>query len=124
MNVPENLLYSREHEWVRIEGNKAWVGITDFAQDSLGDVIYVELPEVGAEVDTMGEAGVIESVKAVSTMYSPMGGTILEVNEGLNEAPGNLNSDPYGNYIFVLEIKDMSDKDSLLDAGGYKDFCK
>lgn len=123
MNIPENLLYSKEHEWVRFEGNKAYIGITDYAQNSLGDIVFVELPENDSEVEAMGEAGLVESVKAVSPVFSPLSGRIIEVNEKLEQSPELLNSEPYDQFIFAIEIKDISEKEELLDAENYQKNC-
>ncbi|MDO5553955.1 MAG: glycine cleavage system protein GcvH [Planctomycetia bacterium] len=124
MNVPDNLLYSKEHEWVLIEGNTAKVGITDYAQDSLGDIVFVELPEIGKVIEPMGEVGIIESVKAVSPVYSPVGGKVTDVNTDLEQGPESLNSDPYGNYIFIMELDGEVDRESLLDAAAYAKFIE
>ncbi|MBR5626089.1 MAG: glycine cleavage system protein GcvH, partial [Thermoguttaceae bacterium] len=97
MDIPANLYYSKEHEWVRFENGKACVGITDFAQHHLGDIVFVELPEIGTELNAMDEAGVVESVKAVSPVYSPVSGKIIDVNTELESAPERLNSAPYDN---------------------------
>ncbi|MDO4585681.1 MAG: glycine cleavage system protein GcvH [Planctomycetia bacterium] len=120
MNVPNNLLYSKEHEWVRIEGNKAFVGITDFAQNSLGDIVFVELPEIDSKIEAMSEAGVIESVKAVSPIYSPISGNICEINQNLEESPELLNSSPYDQFVFAVEMNEMLEKDALLNASEYE----
>lgn len=124
MNVPNNLLYSKEHEWVRIEGNKAYVGITDFAQNSLGDIVFVELPEIDSKIEAMGEAGVIESVKAVSPIYSPISGNICEINQNLEESPELLNSSPYDQFVFVVEMNEKLEKDALLNASEYEKFIE
>lgn len=123
MNIPGNLLYSKEHEWVRFEGNKAYIGITDYAQASLGDIVFVELPEMDAEVEAMGEAGLVESVKAVSPVFSPLSGRIVEINDKLEQSPELLNSEPYEQFIFAIEIKDISEKEELLDAENYQKNC-
>ena len=121
MNYPEELRYSAEHEWVAVEGPRARIGITDFAQDSLGDVVYVELPGVGANVLAHASCAEVESTKSVSEIFSPVTGTIAEVNEALNDAPEQLNADPYGaGWIFVLEMADPSELDALLDAAAYR----
>ncbi len=124
MNIPQDLFYSKEHEWVRFDGNKAYIGITDYAQNSLGDIVFVELPEMESEVDSMSEAGVVESVKAVSPIFSPMSGRIVEVNEELEKSPELLNSDPYGQFIFAVEIKNSQEKEDLLDAAAYESICE
>jgi glycine cleavage system H protein len=121
MNYPDELRYSAEHEWVAVEGPRARVGITDFAQDSLGDVVYVELPGVGANVLAHASCAEVESTKSVSEIFSPVTGTVVEVNEALNDAPEQLNADPYGaGWIFVLEMADPSELEALLDAAAYR----
>jgi len=121
MNFPDELRYSEEHEWVAVEGPRARVGITDFAQDSLGDVVYVELPGVGVNVMAHASCAEVESTKSVSEIFSPVTGTVVEVNETLDDAPEQVNADPYGaGWIFVVEMADPAEVDSLLDAGGYR----
>lgn len=119
MNVPDDLAYSSDHEWIRAEGGRAKVGITDYAQDALGDVVYVQLPEVGTSV-TAGEAiAEVESTKSVSDIYAPVTGTIVEVNADLADAPERLNDDPYGEgWIFVIETAEGDTE--LLDAEAYR----
>lgn len=124
MNFPKDLKYSEEHEWVRMEGKKAYIGITDYAQDSLGDVVYIELPKVGSEIKKGEEVTNIESVKAASAIYTPVSGTIVEVNSELDSAPELINQKPYDAYIFCVEVKDPKELDSLLDAQGYQDLLK
>ncbi|MDO5579690.1 MAG: glycine cleavage system protein GcvH [Planctomycetia bacterium] len=124
MNIPEDLLYSKEHEWVRIDGSKAQVGITDYAQHSLGDIVFVELPEVDSEVEAMSEAGIVESVKAVSPIYSPVSGKIIAVNEKLESTPELLNKTPYEEWIFEVEITNTEEQKDLLDGAAYKKFCE
>jgi glycine cleavage system H protein len=120
MNVPEDLRYTREHEWVRVDGSTAWVGISDYAQDALGDVVYVSLPEVGATVAAMGPCCEVESTKSVSDVYAPLSGRVTEVNSELSDAPQLVNEDPYGKgWIFALEMSDPSEVDGLLDAAAY-----
>ncbi len=122
-NVPEELRYSKSHEWVRIEGSQAMIGITDFAQGELSDIVMVELPQVGREVETGDSIGVIEAVKAVADLYSPVSGKIAEVNDKLSSAPGTINSDPYGEgWIAKLELADPSGAEKLMDAAAYKEF--
>jgi glycine cleavage system H protein len=117
---PTDLLYSKEHEWLRLDGETATVGITDYAQESLGDIVYVELPKVGTKVDQFGEAGVVESVKAVSEIYSPIGGEITEVNPAIESDPALVNREPFaGGWLFKLKISDASQKESLLSAAVY-----
>ena len=121
MEFPEQLRYSEEHEWVAVEDGRARVGITDFAQDSLGDVVYVELPGVGANVMAHASCAEIESTKSVSEIFSPVTGTIVEVNDALDDAPEQVNADPYGaGWIFVVEMADPAEVDGLLDAAGYR----
>lgn len=121
MNVPEDLRYSTDHEWARSEEGRVRVGITDFAQDTLGDVVFVELPEVGTTVTAGGTFGEVESTKSVSDLYAPVGGTVVEVNAELAEAPNRINDDPYGEgWICVIEPSDPGELDNLLDAAGYQ----
>jgi glycine cleavage system H protein len=121
MEFPEQLRYSEEHEWVAVDGVRARIGITDFAQDSLGDVVYVELPGVGANVMAHASCAEIESTKSVSEIFSPVTGTIVEVNGALEDAPEQVNADPYGaGWIFVVEMADPAEVDGLLDAAGYR----
>ena len=118
MSVPEELQYTRSHEWVRTEGDTATVGITDYAQEELGDIVYVELPEEGATFDTGDSFGTVESVKAVSDLYTPVGGEVVEVNEALNDSPEKINEDPYGDgWIVKLRVSDEGD---LLSASDYE----
>ena len=121
MNYPAELKYSKSHEWVKMEGDVAVIGITDFAQDALGDVVFVNLPGVG-DAAAAGEAfGDVESVKAVSDLVSPVSGEIVEVNEALADAPEALNSDPYGSWI--IKVSGITDTEELLDAAAYESFC-
>ena len=121
MNTPEGLRYSSDHEWVRVDGDTATVGITDYAQDALGDVVYVDLPEVGDAVTAGGSFGEVESTKSVSELYAPISGTIASVNDELGDEPEKLNSDPYGEgWICTVTIGDPSELDGLLDAAAYK----
>ncbi|EMV3137687.1 glycine cleavage system protein GcvH [Staphylococcus pseudintermedius] len=121
MAVPSGLKYSKEHEWVKIEGNTAIIGITDFAQSELGDIVFVELPEVEDEL-TEGETfGSVESVKTVSELYSPVSGKVVAVNENLEDAPEAVNESPYEEaWMVKVELKDESELDALLDAAGYE----
>ena len=121
MNIPAELKYTRSHEWIRMEGGTAVIGISDFAQDALGDVVFVNLPQEGDSV-TAGEAfGDVESVKAVSDLLSPVSGTVCAVNEDLLDAPESLNGDPYGAWI--IQVADVTETEELLDASGYEAFC-
>jgi glycine cleavage system H protein len=120
VQIPGDLRFSKDHEWVRIEGTTATLGITDFAQDALGDVVFVSLPEVGAHVDAGSAVGEVESTKSVSEVYAPVSGTVRSVNESLRDAPEVLNADPYGEgWICTLEIADVSQLEDLLDAASY-----
>lgn len=121
--LPEDRKYSKEHEWIQIDGDRGTVGITDYAQNQLGDVVYVELPEVGATVGAMEVFGTIESVKAVSELYSPVKGEVLEVNEKVVESPELVNSDPYGDaWLIVVKVQDASDLDALMTAARYQEY--
>jgi glycine cleavage system H protein len=121
MEFPDQLRYTKEHEWVAVDGARSRVGITDFAQDALGDVVFVQLPEVGANVSAMSSIAEVESTKSVSDIYAPVSGTIAEVNAGLESTPEQLNQDPYGDgWMFVIEMSDASQVDSLLDAAAYR----
>lgn len=121
MAQPEDLLYSKEHEWVRIDGDTATIGITDYAQSSLGDIVYVELPKVGGKVEQFSNAGVIESVKAVSDLFSPISGEVLEVNAGLDADPGAVNKAPYADgWLFKLKLSDPGETANLLRAAEYE----
>ena len=125
MEFPKHLKYSREHEWVKVEGNVAKVGITDYAQSELGDVVYVELPEVGTDVEANNTFGVVESVKAVSDLFAPVTGSIAEVNPQLEEEPELVNSDPYEDgWMIKIEMNDPSELNDLLDVDEYKTFVE
>jgi len=120
MNIPENLLYSKDHEWVKIEGNTATVGITDFAQSELGDIVYLEIDKLDEAVETNDVFGSVEAVKTVSDLFSPISSTITEVNEDLESSPEKINEDPYnGGWIVKLSIEKDADTSSLLDANEY-----
>ena len=120
MQVPEQLRYSTDHEWVSVDGNRVRVGITDYAQDALGDVVYVQVPTVGAAVSAGDSFGEVESTKSVSDVYAPVSGTVVAVNESLADAPETLNSDPYGaGWLCEIEVSDASQLDGLLDAAAY-----
>jgi len=121
MQVPEQLRYTRDHEWVAIDGTRARVGITDYAQDALGDVVYVQLPAVGASAAAGACFGEVESTKSVSDIYSPLSGTVSAVNEALDSSPDLLNRDPYGEgWICEIEFTDPAETEGLLDAAGYR----
>ena len=122
MSVPEELQYTKSHEWVRTEGDTATIGITDHAQDELGDVVFVELPEVGTTFEAGDSFGTVESVKAVSDLYTPVGGEVVEVNEALNDQPEKINEDPYGEgWIVKLSVSGEGD---LLAASDYEQFLE
>jgi glycine cleavage system H protein len=121
MDIPPDLRYSREHEWVRLNGSVARIGITDFAQDSLGDVVFVQLPEVGLDAVAGASVSEIESTKSVSDVYVPLTGVVSAVNEALADQPELVNQDPYGTgWMFELEVSDVSEVDALLDATAYR----
>jgi glycine cleavage system H protein len=121
MNVPEDLRYSKDHEWARLEGDRVRVGITDYAQDALGDVVFIELPEVGATVKLDESFSEVESTKSVSDVYAPLAGTIVEVNTDLADSPERINEDPYGDgWICLIEPADAGAYESLLDAAAYR----
>ena len=119
----EGLYYSESHEWVKVEGNIAIVGITDFAQHAMGDLSYVDMPEVDDEVAAGDEFGAVESVKATSDLYSPVTGTVVEINEELEDAPELLNQDAFANWIMKVEMSDPSELDNLMDAAAYEAMC-
>ena len=120
--MPDDLRYSSDHEWVRAEGTTLRVGITDYAQDALGDVVYVEIPEVGAVVAAGDKVSEVESTKSVSDIYAPVSGTVVEANDELSSAPERLNEDPYGEgWICVIEPSEPAGADGLLDAAAYRD---
>ena len=117
--------YTEEHEWIRVEGDTATVGITDFAQSQLGDIVFVELPEAGRQVTKGGEAAVVESVKAASDVYAPVSGEVTEANGALSDDPSLANSDPEGEgWFFRLRLSNPSELEGLMDAGAYKAFCE
>jgi glycine cleavage system H protein len=124
-NIPDDLHYSKDHEWVRVDGGIAVVGITDYAQNSLGDVVYVELPKVGDEFASSEAFGSVESVKAVSEMFSPVSGEIVEVNTTLTDDPEKVNGDPYGDgWMIRVRMSKPGEVDSMLSAAEYEDFTK
>jgi glycine cleavage system H protein len=124
-NVPEDLHYSKDHEWVRVDGNEAIIGITDYAQNSLGDVVYVELPKPGDEFAANESFGSVESVKAVSEVFTPVAGVVSAINESLADEPEKVNSDPYGDgWMIRVRMSHSGEVDSMLTAAEYEDFTK
>lgn len=123
MKILNELKYSESHEWVKVEGSKAYVGITDYAQDHLGDVVYVELPEVGTDVAAGDQCIVLESVKAASDVYTPVSGKVVEVNENLSDNPGSINENPYESWIMAVELSNPAEIDSLMSAEDYEKIC-
>lgn len=125
MNLPEELLYSKEHEWIRLEGNLATIGITDFAQSELGDVVFVELPEIGRSLAAEGVLGSLESVKAVSEIYTPVSGQVTQVNRSLEDSPEKVNDDPYGNgWMIQIQVTDTSETGKLMSALDYAEYIQ
>ncbi|MGB1854568.1 MAG: glycine cleavage system protein GcvH [Candidatus Thalassarchaeaceae archaeon] len=120
--VPSDLRYTAEHEWIRVDGDEAVIGVTDYAQDALTDVVWVELPEVGMSVGAMESCGSVESVKSVSEIYAPIAGEVTEANESLEDAPEQINQDPYGEgWIWKMSISDAEELEGLLDAAAYSE---
>ncbi len=124
MKVLEGLYYTKDHEWVKVEGNEGYIGLTDYAQDQLGDIVYVELPEVDDEFEKEEVFSAVESVKAASDVFMPVDGKILEVNEALLDEPGLLNEDPYENWIVKIEITDKSQLDELMTSEEYEKYLE
>ncbi len=122
--VLEGLRYAESHEWVKVEGEIALVGITDYAQHALGNIVYVDMPEVGDEVEQGSEFGAVESVKAASDLISPVSGEVVEINEELEDKPEALNEDAFGNWIMKVKLSDPAELDSLLDAKAYEAICE
>lgn len=121
MAQPEDLLFSKEHEWVKLDGDSATIGITDYAQNALGDIVYVELPKVGAAIEQFANVGVIESVKAVSDLFTPISGEVVEVNEGLESDPAAVNREPYGaGWLLKLRLSDAAEAKALLSPAEYE----
>jgi len=121
MLIPKELKYTKEHEWVKVDGDVAAVGITDYAQEQLSDIVYLELPALGTKVEQMKSLGTIEAVKAVTDIYAPLGGEVTEVNEELKNSPGTINQDPYGTgWIVKLKVSDPKELDSLLSSEDYR----
>ena len=124
MNIAEDLKYSKDHEWVRVDGDIAYIGITDYAQNSLGDIVFVELPQVDTWLDAKDVLGVVESIKAASDIYTPIAGTVVKTNTALEDAPETINSAPYESWLAALKISDMSDINEMMDADAYRAFCE
>ncbi len=125
MPQPDGLLYSKEHEWMKLDGDVATVGITDYAQNSLGDIVYVELPRVGASFDQFASIGVIESVKAVSDLFTPIGGEVVEVNPALEADPALVNREPFQTgWLFKIKVKDQSEGGNLMKSADYASFVE
>ncbi|NLH95911.1 MAG: glycine cleavage system protein GcvH [Clostridiaceae bacterium] len=123
MEIYEGMKFTKEHEWAREEGGKVYIGISDYAQNALGDIVYVELPETGKKVKAGDPISVVESVKTASDIYSPVSGTVSGVNEALADSPELLNEDPYENYIAVIDPDDLSELEDLMDEEEYREFC-
>ena len=122
MNIPKNLKYSSEHEWIKIDGKIVTIGITDFAQNELGDIVFVEFPEVGDKFENSDVFGTIEAVKTVADLFAPISGEITNVNTSLEDTPEAINNDPYGDgWVIKLKLRDISELDDLLDAKAYKE---
>ncbi|WKY45767.1 glycine cleavage system protein GcvH [Eubacteriaceae bacterium ES2] len=123
MKIVEGLKYSNDHEWVKVEGEKAYIGITDYAQHSLGDIVFVELPEIGDEIEKEGVFGTVESVKAASDIYLPVSGKVVEVNEALVEEPELINADAFENWMVCVELTNPAEVEELMEAADYEKIC-
>lgn len=123
MKVLKDLFYSQDHEWVKVKGDKAYIGITDFAQHALGSIVYVELPEVDAELSAGDTFGTVESVKAASDMIIPVDGTVVELNEAIVDDPALVNEDAFENWMIVVQLSDKAQLENLLSAEAYEEFC-
>ncbi|MBD5260803.1 MAG: glycine cleavage system protein GcvH [Bacteroides sp.] len=124
MTIKDNLRYAESHEWVSLDGDIATIGITDYAQHALGDIVYVDMPEVGDEVTAGEDFGAVESVKAASDLYSPVSGEVVEINEALEDEPGLINQDAFANWIMKVKVSDPSEVENLLDAEAYAKICE
>ena len=124
MKVLKDLLYTKDHEWVKVQGNEAYIGITDYAQHALGDIVFVDLPEIGQEFEAGNNFSAVESVKAASDIYIPISGKILNINEALSDDPALINQDPYENWLVLIEIKDESQLNDLMNSEEYEIHCK
>lgn len=123
MKIIEDLLYTKNHEWARVEGDFAFIGITDFAQHSLGDIVFVELPELDTEFEKGDSFGTVESVKAAEDIYIPLSGTVVEINEEISDDPALVNKDPYENWFVKIELSEKSETEDLMDAKAYEEHC-
>lgn len=123
-NIPSELRYTKDHEWAKLEGDVVTVGITDFAQSNLGDIVFVELPEEGTELDAHATFGVVESIKSVSDLFSPLAGTVVAKNGDVESTPELLNSDPYANWMIKIKLSDVASFDSLLSSSDYENCCQ
>ncbi|MCL1804264.1 MAG: glycine cleavage system protein GcvH [Eubacteriaceae bacterium] len=124
MQVPESLLYTKEHEWIKTEADTAYIGVTDYAQDALGDIAYVEMPEIGAKLERESVLCTLESPKAVAEVFMPVDGVVIEVNSALEEEPGDINTDPYGSWLAKVQLSEGSSTQGLLKAEGYIEYLK
>lgn len=124
MKIMEDYYYTKNHEWVKVDGDTAIIGVSDYAQHAMGQIVYVELPEIDDEFAKEDAFSVVESVKAASDIYMPVGGTIVEVNEDLEDEPESINADPYANFICKIELADKTEIDNLMNAKEYNDFCE
>lgn len=122
--IIEGLKYTEDHEWISVEGNVATIGITDFAQSSLGDIVFVELPEEGEELEATNSFGVVESIKSVSDLYTPISGKVLEKNNTVEEGPESLNEDAYGSWLVKIELSNASELEGLMDSSAYESYCE
>lgn len=122
-NIPANLKYTKEHEWALVEGDTVTIGITDFAQSALGDIVFLEVPEVGSEVKTGTTFGVVESIKSVSDLYAPISGEVIASNSDVEGSPEKINEDAYGAWLIKVKIKDTADLNNLLTSAQYQEFC-
>ncbi len=124
LNIPNDLKYTNDHEWGKLEGDVLTIGITDFAQSSLGDIVFVELPEAGSRVEKGGAFGVVESIKSVSDLYSPVGGEVIEKNSELESSPEQCNEDAYGAWMIKVKLSDSTELNDLMDSKQYEEFCQ
>lgn len=122
-NIPGNLKYTKEHEWALVEGDTITVGITDFAQSALGDIVFLEVPEVGAELKNGATFGVVESIKSVSDLYAPVSGEVIARNSDVEGSPEKINSEPYGSWLIKVKVKNSAELNNLLSAQQYEEFC-